>query len=86
MYTLVVFPGMNNCAAVINFIAAERNVFYRERFARMYSSWAYSFSQVNTVSFKNRLCQLLRNRSYSKSLRLFIIFLDIASTSKYLST
>ncbi|ANM66938.1 pleiotropic drug resistance 2 [Arabidopsis thaliana] len=46
MYTLVVFPGMNNCAAVINFIAAERNVFYRERFARMYSSWAYSFSQV----------------------------------------
>ncbi|KAL1220620.1 ABC transporter G family member 41 [Cardamine amara subsp. amara] len=46
MYTLVIFPGMNNCAAMMNFVAAERYVFYRERFARMYSSWAYSFSQV----------------------------------------
>lgn len=69
MYTLVIFPGMNNCGAVINFVAAERNVFYRERFARMYSSWAYSFSQVNNVSVKNGCCQLLRSRSYSKSLR-----------------
>ncbi|CAN6929218.1 unnamed protein product [Brassica oleracea] len=46
MYTLVIFSGINNCATVMNFIATERNVFYRERFARMYSSWAYSFSQV----------------------------------------
>ncbi|KAL0724994.1 hypothetical protein Bca4012_039593 [Brassica carinata] len=45
MYTLVIFSGINNCATVMNFIATERNVFYRERFARMYSSWAYSFSQ-----------------------------------------
>lgn len=69
MYTLVIFPGMKNCGAVINFVAAERNVFYRERFARMYSSWAYSFSQVNNVSVKNGCCQLLRSGSYSKSLR-----------------
>ncbi|KAL0890311.1 hypothetical protein Bca101_014294 [Brassica carinata] len=27
-------------------IATERNVFYRERFAQMYSSWAYSLAQV----------------------------------------
>ncbi|KAF2606954.1 hypothetical protein F2Q68_00044521 [Brassica cretica] len=46
MYTLVIFSGINNCATVMNFIATERNIFYRERFARMYSSWAYSFSQV----------------------------------------
>ncbi|ESQ56007.1 hypothetical protein EUTSA_v10024221mg [Eutrema salsugineum] len=46
MYTVVIFSGINNCATVMNFIATERNVFYRERFARMYSSWAYSFSQV----------------------------------------
>jgi len=46
MYTIVIFSGINNCATVMNFIATERNVFYRERFARMYSSWAYSFSQV----------------------------------------
>ncbi|CAA7017297.1 unnamed protein product [Microthlaspi erraticum] len=46
MYTLVIFSGINNCATVMNFIATERNVFYRERFARMYSSWAYSLSQI----------------------------------------
>ncbi|KAL9389216.1 hypothetical protein Peur_017821 [Populus x canadensis] len=28
------------------FVARERTVFYRERFAGMYSSWAYSFAQV----------------------------------------
>ncbi|KAL6287923.1 hypothetical protein ACE6H2_012313 [Prunus campanulata] len=37
--------GIGNCSSVLPFIATERNVVYRERFAGMYSSWAYSFSQ-----------------------------------------
>ncbi|KAL0738241.1 hypothetical protein Bca4012_014451 [Brassica carinata] len=46
MYTVVFFTGMNNCSTVLFCIATERNVFYRERFAQMYSSWAYSLAQV----------------------------------------
>ncbi|XP_010532489.1 PREDICTED: ABC transporter G family member 41-like isoform X2 [Tarenaya hassleriana] len=46
MYNTVLFTGINNCSTVLYCVATERNVFYRERFARMYSSWAYSFAQV----------------------------------------
>ncbi|PRQ53695.1 putative molybdate-transporting ATPase [Rosa chinensis] len=38
--------GIGNCSSVLPFVASERNVVYRERFAGMYSSWAYSLSQV----------------------------------------
>ncbi|XP_048620263.1 ABC transporter G family member 43-like [Brassica napus] len=46
MYTVVLFTGINNCSTVLFCIATERNVFYRERFAQMYTSWAYSLAQV----------------------------------------
>ncbi|CDY65557.1 BnaCnng47680D [Brassica napus] len=46
MYTVVLFTGMNNCSTVLFCIATERNVFYRERFSQMYTSWAYSLAQV----------------------------------------
>lgn len=46
MILLVFFFGINNCSNVLPFVATERTVFYRERFARMYSPWAYSFAQV----------------------------------------
>ncbi|CAN6702599.1 unnamed protein product [Malus baccata var. baccata] len=38
--------GVGNCSSVLPFVATERSIVYRERFAGMYSSWAYSFSQV----------------------------------------
>ncbi|KFK23133.1 hypothetical protein AALP_AAs61551U000700 [Arabis alpina] len=46
MFTLVLFSGINNCSTVLFCVATERNVFYRERFSRMYTSWAYSLAQV----------------------------------------
>ncbi|CAH2079072.1 unnamed protein product [Thlaspi arvense] len=46
MFTVVLFSGINNCSTVLFCVATERNVFYRERFARMYTSWAYSLAQV----------------------------------------
>ncbi|KAK2646907.1 hypothetical protein Ddye_022102 [Dipteronia dyeriana] len=46
MYSAVIFFGINNCSTVLPFVATERTVLYRERFAGMYSSWAYSFAQV----------------------------------------
>ncbi|KAL5564644.1 hypothetical protein UlMin_027808 [Ulmus minor] len=46
MFSAITFFGINNCSMVLPFVAVERSVFYRERFAGMYSSWAYSFAQV----------------------------------------
>ncbi|XP_010449957.1 PREDICTED: ABC transporter G family member 42 [Camelina sativa] len=46
MFTVVLYSGINNCSTVLFCVATERNVFYRERFARMYNSWAYSLAQV----------------------------------------
>ncbi|KAK0606639.1 hypothetical protein LWI29_001896 [Acer saccharum] len=46
MYSAILFFGIYNCSTVLPFVATERNVLYRERFAGMYSSWAYSFAQV----------------------------------------
>lgn len=50
MFTVVLFSGINNCSTVLFCVATERNVFYRERFARMYNSWSYSLAQVKTFS------------------------------------
>ncbi|KAK6285958.1 hypothetical protein POUND7_012137 [Theobroma cacao] len=46
MYIFMIFTGISNCSSVLPFVATQRTVFYRERFARMYSSWAYSLAQV----------------------------------------
>ncbi|KAL8130556.1 LOW QUALITY PROTEIN: hypothetical protein V2J09_019711 [Rumex salicifolius] len=46
MFAGVIFLGINNCSNVLPHVAMERTVVYRERFAGMYSSWAYSFAQV----------------------------------------
>ncbi|KAF6172206.1 hypothetical protein GIB67_024828 [Kingdonia uniflora] len=46
IFILTQFTGINNCTSVLPFVARERTVLYRERFAGMYSSWAYSFAQV----------------------------------------
>ncbi|XP_059437806.1 pleiotropic drug resistance protein 3-like [Corylus avellana] len=46
MYAAVIFLGINNCTTVLQHVATERTVMYRERFSGMYSSWAYSIGQV----------------------------------------
>ncbi|XVE63169.1 hypothetical protein DITRI_Ditri06bG0178800 [Diplodiscus trichospermus] len=46
MYAAVVFLGMNSCSSVQPFVATERAIMYRERFAGMYSSWVYALAQV----------------------------------------
>ncbi|KAF2312683.1 hypothetical protein GH714_039581 [Hevea brasiliensis] len=46
MYIAVIFFGINNCSTVLPYVATERSVLYREKFAGMYSPWAYSFAQV----------------------------------------
>ncbi|XP_062201900.1 ABC transporter G family member 41-like [Phragmites australis] len=46
MYGTTLFAGINNCQSVMPFVSIERSVVYRERFAGMYSPWAYSFAQV----------------------------------------
>ncbi|KAK9934094.1 hypothetical protein M0R45_021251 [Rubus argutus] len=46
MFAAIIFFGINNCSTVLPFVATERNVLYRERYAGMFSSWAYSFAQV----------------------------------------
>lgn len=40
------FMGINNCSTVLPYVATERTVLYREKFAGMYAPWAYSFAQV----------------------------------------
>ena len=46
MFVAVLFFGINNCSTVLSIVATERTVLYREKFAGMYSPWAYSFAQV----------------------------------------
>ncbi|MBA0741426.1 hypothetical protein Gogos_014580 [Gossypium gossypioides] len=38
--------GQNLCSSVLPFVSTQRTIVYRERFSRMYSSWAYSLAQV----------------------------------------
>ncbi|XP_050220408.1 pleiotropic drug resistance protein 3-like [Mercurialis annua] len=46
MYTSIIFFGINSCSSVLSYVSTERTVLYRERFAGMYSPWAYAFAQV----------------------------------------
>ncbi|WVZ10429.1 hypothetical protein V8G54_014959 [Vigna mungo] len=45
MYIAVIFLGINYCSTILPYVATERAVLYREKFAGMYSSTAYSFAQ-----------------------------------------
>ncbi|KAJ0043488.1 hypothetical protein Pint_17182 [Pistacia integerrima] len=51
--TLLQMIRICNCSSVIPFIATERTVVYRERFAGKYSLWMYSFAQVK--NFKDHM-------------------------------
>ncbi|KAI4378236.1 hypothetical protein MLD38_015745 [Melastoma candidum] len=46
LFIFVQFTGPGNCSSVIPFIAMERVVVYRERFAGMYSLWSYALAQL----------------------------------------
>ncbi|KAL1334328.1 hypothetical protein HN51_063260 [Arachis hypogaea] len=46
MFIAALIFGINNCTSVLSIVATERIVLYREKFAGMYSPWAYSFAQV----------------------------------------
>ncbi|KAL1833025.1 hypothetical protein ACET3Z_002676 [Daucus carota] len=46
IYIFVLFLGIANCSSVQSFIATERAVVWRERFAGMYSSLAHSLAQM----------------------------------------
>lgn len=46
MYLSVILNVINNTSLVMPFVATERAVLYREKFAGMYSLWAYSLAQV----------------------------------------
>ncbi|KAJ1264617.1 hypothetical protein BS78_08G013200 [Paspalum vaginatum] len=46
MFVTTISIGINNCQSLLPFVSIERSVVYRERFAGMYSPWAYSFAQV----------------------------------------
>lgn len=46
MYCTTLYIGIMNCRSVMAFVFIERSVMYRERFAGMYSPWAYSFAQL----------------------------------------
>ncbi|KAG8477556.1 hypothetical protein CXB51_030215 [Gossypium anomalum] len=46
MYVFMIFTGISGCSSVLPFVSAQRTIVYRERFSRMYSSWAYSLAQV----------------------------------------
>ncbi|KAL8527695.1 hypothetical protein ACS0TY_005512 [Phlomoides rotata] len=46
MYASALFCGINNSSSVMPYVSTERSVVYRERFAGMYASWAYSAAHV----------------------------------------
>ncbi|CAL0325454.1 unnamed protein product [Lupinus luteus] len=46
LYIAVIFLGINYCSTILPYVSTERSVLYREKFAGMYSSMAYSFAQV----------------------------------------
>ncbi|KAE8008363.1 hypothetical protein FH972_004884 [Carpinus fangiana] len=58
MFILMQFVGVGNCSGIQPYIATERTIVYRERFAGMYSLWAYAFAQV-TVEIPYVLLQAL---------------------------
>ncbi|CAI9101369.1 OLC1v1038675C1 [Oldenlandia corymbosa var. corymbosa] len=46
MFTAALFLGFNNSSSVLPYVSTERSVLYREKFAGMYSPWAYALAQV----------------------------------------
>ncbi|XP_042515074.1 ABC transporter G family member 37-like isoform X3 [Macadamia integrifolia] len=46
LFTSMTFLGVNNCQSVQHAVIKERLVMYRERFAGMYSTHAYSIAQI----------------------------------------
>ncbi|KAK4836183.1 hypothetical protein QYF36_019619 [Acer negundo] len=46
LYGAVIFLGISNCSSGLSYFAMERTVMYREKFAGMYSPWAYALAQV----------------------------------------
>ncbi|KAI5658381.1 hypothetical protein M9H77_27174 [Catharanthus roseus] len=46
LFATLIFCGVYNSSSVLPYIYTERSVFYRERFAGMYSPWAYAAAQV----------------------------------------
>ncbi|KAK4835862.1 hypothetical protein QYF36_015451 [Acer negundo] len=56
IYASVIFLGINNCSSVLPYVAMERTVMYREKFAGMYSPRAYALAQV-MVEFPYLLIQ-----------------------------
>ncbi|KAL5769502.1 hypothetical protein ACOSP7_013656 [Xanthoceras sorbifolium] len=56
IYGAVLFLGINNCSSGLSYFAMERTVMYREKFAGMYSPWAYALAQV-TVEIPYLLVQ-----------------------------
>jgi len=46
MYCTFLYTGIKNSQSVMPFVSVERSVMYRERFAGMYSPWAYSIAQL----------------------------------------
>ncbi|KAL2477803.1 ABC transporter G family member 37 [Forsythia ovata] len=46
MFSATIFSGINNSTTILPYVTTERTVFYRERFAGMYASWAYAAAQV----------------------------------------
>ncbi|XVF72814.1 hypothetical protein PTKIN_Ptkin12aG0150700 [Pterospermum kingtungense] len=46
MFIFMVSNGISNCFSVLPLITTQRTIMYRERFAGMYSSKAYSIAQV----------------------------------------
>ncbi|XVE73517.1 hypothetical protein DITRI_Ditri11bG0124600 [Diplodiscus trichospermus] len=46
MYVFMIAIGLSNCSAVLPLTTSQRTILYRERFAGMYSSKAYSLAQM----------------------------------------
>ncbi|ONK61434.1 uncharacterized protein A4U43_C08F29880 [Asparagus officinalis] len=46
MYISSIFFGIISTTSIFSYVATERTVLYREKYAGMYSSWAYSFAQM----------------------------------------
>ncbi|KAG0466701.1 hypothetical protein HPP92_018281 [Vanilla planifolia] len=46
LFIAIIFMGINNCSTAIPMVAIEQTVFYRERFARMYSPCAHSAAKA----------------------------------------
>ncbi|KAK1393964.1 hypothetical protein POM88_013020 [Heracleum sosnowskyi] len=57
MYSSVLFIGAQNASSVQPVVTVERTVFYRERAARMYSTWSYALAQVLDLLSLKLECQ-----------------------------